>query len=249
MDTLFIGTNCIHLVKVDSTNSYLSMAAGNLPEGTVIYADEQLAGRGQKGAVWVSETGKNLTASVLLKPGFLAAGEIFFLNKAVSLAVHATVGTFIDPHRVKIKWPNDILVDNRKIAGILIENQIGAGGVNRSIVGIGININQENFPGEDLSNATSLLREGIRGKTPDGLLSILCRQLERFYLLLKAGRTNVLRNEYLDHLFQRGDEAMYRIDGKIESGRIISVAKDGKLIVEFGEGKRNFDMKEIEFLI
>src|ERR1035437_6040925 len=135
METIFIGKNCIEVEKTDSTNSYLSRLLTSLPtsllkergvfEGTVVITNHQEQGRGQRGTTWESEPNKNLTLSILLQPTFLRPDEQFELNKAISLGVAEFVAGLLSPFEggkgdVKIKWPNDIYIGNKKVAGILI---------------------------------------------------------------------------------------------------------------------------------
>ncbi|HPH88516.1 MAG TPA: biotin--[acetyl-CoA-carboxylase] ligase, partial [Chitinophagales bacterium] len=150
----------MHLPSVDSTNTYAkSLIAKSSPiDGTVILADEQFAGRGQSGNVWQSEAGKNLTFSIIYQTSFLLATEQFYLNMAVSLGIWSMVNSKLSIEKnkeltihdsrftTKIKWPNDIYVNNQKIAGILIENTISGMHLKHSVIGVGLNVNQEQFP-------------------------------------------------------------------------------------------------------
>src|ERR1035437_6675835 len=157
METIFIGKNCIEIEKTDSTNSYLSKLLGEktLFEGTVVITNRQEMGRGQRGTTWESEPNKNLTLSILLHPTFLRPDEQFQLNKAISLGVAGfVVGVLQVDVDVKIKWPNDIYIRNKKVAGILIENSVSGNNLQHSIIGIGINVNQEKFSAK-LPNPTS----------------------------------------------------------------------------------------------
>ena len=128
-NTFFTGKFLLHLPSVDSTNNYAKnyIAKSSPIDGTVILADEQFAGRGQSGNIWLSEAGKNLTFSIIYQTSFLLATEQFYLNMAISLGISAALASILLPDSdlsVKIKWPNDIYVQNKKIAGILIENTI-----------------------------------------------------------------------------------------------------------------------------
>ncbi|RYG09111.1 MAG: biotin--[acetyl-CoA-carboxylase] ligase, partial [Chitinophagaceae bacterium] len=148
--TLFVGQNLIKLSAVDSTNNFLKNLVSNsepLPEGTVIMADDQYAGRGQQNNVWKAEPGKNLTFSLLLRPTFLRLNQQFLLNMAVSIAVNDVLGGLLGS-TVSIKWPNDIYFRNLKMGGMLIENNIVGNGIKTAIIGIGSNVNQQNFEAE-----------------------------------------------------------------------------------------------------
>ena len=147
----------IWLDTIDSTNSEALRRLPELESGTVLAAREQTAGRGQRGNTWFTEPGKNLTFSIVLKFGEgglppLRATEAFWLNYVISVAV----ADFLQSHAIwcKVKWPNDVYVGKNKICGILIENALTGNGLAASVIGIGLNINQREFP--QLANATSL---------------------------------------------------------------------------------------------
>lgn len=142
------------LDSVDSTNSEALRRLGALPSGTVLAAREQTAGRGQRGNTWFSEPGKNLTFSVVMKfpAGFLAAANAFALNCLCSVSVVDFLACY--GVNAAVKWPNDIYVSGRKICGMLLENGLSEGFVSHSVMGIGINVLQTEFP--NLANATSL---------------------------------------------------------------------------------------------
>ncbi|MBD5252288.1 MAG: biotin--[acetyl-CoA-carboxylase] ligase [Bacteroides sp.] len=136
----------IKLDSVDSTSSYLARHLPDAPHGTVVAAREQSAGRGQRGNSWEAAPGLNVTMSLMLRPASLAAVRQFVLSQAVALAVADTVDTLLPPGMTaSVKWPNDIYVGDRKIAGILIENVLDGARVSRSIVGLGLNVNQARF--------------------------------------------------------------------------------------------------------
>lgn len=147
----------IHLQEVESTNTWLTAAADRdlLPHGTVVTAHGQTAGRGQRGNTWESAPGANITMSVLLRPEGLPPARQFVISQAVSLAIVRWLDPMLPGHTVAIKWPNDIYVDDCKICGILIENAITVGTITRSVVGIGLNVNQPRFV-SDAPNPVSL---------------------------------------------------------------------------------------------
>lgn len=160
------GFHTLWLDSVDSTNSEALRRLPSLPSGTVLAAVEQTAGRGQRGNTWFSETGKNLTFSVVLKSLDFPAAEAFRLNCLCSVAV----SDFLSAYGIasSVKWPNDIYVSGRKICGMLLENGLSDGSVAYSVMGIGINVNQTEFP--NLANATSVVLEvhpaRAEGNTP-----------------------------------------------------------------------------------
>ncbi|MFA6945325.1 MAG: biotin--[acetyl-CoA-carboxylase] ligase [Pedobacter sp.] len=246
---LFIGQYLITLKEVDSTNTFLKDALSKstpLLDGTVILAEKQFAGRGQASNSWQSEPGKNLTFSILLNPGFLSIERQFDLNKAISLALNDVLNKYT-PGNAFIKWPNDCYIGNKKIGGILIENIVHGNIIKHAIIGIGLNINQENFPA-GLKNVTSLKQALHQDYDLMILLGELCSSVEARYLQLKSGNTEKLREEYLNKLYLKEEWALFRYDGQIQSGKIKEITAIGQLILETVEGLRYFNNKEIEFI-
>jgi BirA family transcriptional regulator, biotin operon repressor / biotin---[acetyl-CoA-carboxylase] ligase len=246
LKTLFIGQVLMNLSQTESTNKFGSelIRSQKVFEGMVINSNEQTSGRGQRGQSWHSEKGKNLTFSVILKPAFLTIENQFQLSKCVALAIADFISIF-EVKQVKVKWPNDIYVNGRKIAGILIENQIKNGKISYSIVGIGININQIAFPVES-KNPTSLkIITGIDFAL-DNCLELICSCIEKRYLELRSGA--IIDNEYLSKLHQFGEWQNYESEDKIFSGKIIGIANNGKLRMETVNEIKEFDLKEISFI-
>jgi BirA family biotin operon repressor/biotin-[acetyl-CoA-carboxylase] ligase len=247
---LFVGQNFVTLKEVDSTNDFLKNLVSNskpLIEGTVIMAENQYAGRGQQQNGWFTEAGKNLTFSILLKPHFLAIGEQFDLTRAVSLGVCEAFEPLLGPG-LKIKWPNDIYYNNHKLGGILIENMIQGGQIKNSVIGIGLNINQEKFP-DWLPNATSLKQILHRDYDLTALLSDICHNIEAWYLNLKAGNISHVRDSYLSRLYWLNEPRTFNTKKGIVNGTIKNVRYNGLLVVENNIGEElEFSLKEIEFL-
>lgn len=246
MNTLFVGRTTIDLDATDSTNNHaLNVLKSHfMPEGTVVIAYEQFAGRGERHNTWLSEPGENLTLSVVLYPTFLPAVHQFRLNKAISLAIADYLSAYVDD--VKIKWPNDIMIKDKKVAGILIESQLKGSYLSQSIIGIGLNINQREFPG--LPNATSLWRENGEHRNRMLELKSLCGFIEQRYLRLKSGRNELLRKEYVERLYKVDQWLDFEdIDG-VFHGRLINVEPSGRLLVERKGGEiRSYAHKEIKF--
>ena len=168
-ETLYIGKNIIELDVVDSTNNYASKLVANF----------QGEGKGQRGNVWSSEPGKNLTFSLVLNPKRVAPSEAFVISKIVSLAICKYLESVIDED-VFIKWPNDIYVGEKKICGILIENQFKGNNFEYAIIGIGLNVNQTNF--QNLPRVTSLFLESKKELDLKSVLTELLKSIEIFYL-------------------------------------------------------------------
>lgn len=185
----------------------------------------------------------NLTFSLLLKPHFMLARQQFDLTMAISLGVFDFLSARI-PGRVKIKWPNDLLIGEKKIVGILIENGLAGEQIQQSIVGIGLNINQFSF---SIDTATSLkLETGLEFVNNDELNSLL-EKLEGRYLQLRAGRRLELLTTYLKNLYRVGEEHSFLANGQKLQGRIEGVDESGRLKIHTNGIDRFFGLKEISF--
>jgi len=253
MKTLFIGQNSIHLVLVDSTNSYASelLRQTKPVEGTLIYTFEQHNGRGQRGNLWECQPNKNATFSLILYPAFLPAEKQFLLTKITSLAAADLMAEILSlsdkTGDIRIKWPNDIYIGNKKITGILIETSLRENSVQSAIVGIGININQLIF--NTTATATSLAL--LTNKEYDLMQCIerLCELLEARYLQLKAGKFETINSEYTQRLYQLNDWKDYVCDKQTFKGKIIGVSALGRLQIELeSKETKEFTLKEIVFL-
>ena len=247
--TLFVGQNLVKLSEIDSTNNYLKKELSNtkpLAEGTVIMADHQSAGRGQHGNVWVTEKGRNLTISILLKPIFLNPKQQFVLNKAVSLGINDCLSAIIGED-CKIKWPNDIYYKDRKLGGVLIENTVAGTQLKTSVVGIGVNVNQQNF-GAGAERATSLSKILQQDYPLHDLLRQLCKSIENRYLQLKENGHFCLHKEYLDRLYRLDELYRYSIGGQIYNGTIKGVSEQGYLLLQIGDELKALDLKQVKFI-
>lgn len=246
---LFVGHKIVTLSEIDSTNNFLKQTLSKstpFSEGTVIMAENQTAGRGQMQNVWVSEPGKNLTFSVLLMPRFLAIPKQFELNKAISLALCDVLTKYFGTS-ARIKWPNDSYIGNQKIAGMLIENMVQASQIRHAIIGIGLNVNQTDFP-PSLQNVTSFKKILHTDYDLHILLAEICKAIEVRYLQLKAGKLAELHADYVDKLYRVNEWHQFKIDGQIQPGKIYGVSPEGYLQVETEHGFRQFGLKEIEFI-
>jgi BirA family biotin operon repressor/biotin-[acetyl-CoA-carboxylase] ligase len=243
-----MSLSIITLDEARSTNTVLAEMC-DATHGTVVTARAQTAGRGQRGNTWESEPGKNLTFSLMLRPRNIAARRQFELSMAVSLGIVEALDKYLDASRLTIKWPNDIYYDNLKLAGILIENSLSAGGIDRSIVGVGLNVNQTRFV-SDAPNPVSL--SGICGHEfdLDTVLTEVCTSiLERFDAHDAGGTDTALVEAYRRRLW-RGDGRYYPWhdvrDGRLLSGVITNVRTDGTLEVTDTDGnKAEYLFKEI----
>lgn len=239
----------MHLIKVNainSTNSFARDLFRDKPQSplTCIVAKKQLEGRGQRGTTWDAEEGKNLTFSVLLpKPNVLPAQQ-FIISAAVAISLLNTLKKFELP-RLKIKWPNDILSANRKIAGILIENILSDGKLAASIVGVGLNVNQEWF--EDLPKAGSMKMATQKDHDLDLVLETLLKDLKTGLTNISEENIHQILSTYEKHLFRREVPSTFRLpQGHLFTGVINGVTPQGKLLVQDEEDQlKEFDLKEV----
>jgi len=258
-NTLFTGKVYYRFDELPSTNDWAAelLAKSKPPEGTVIRADSQSAGRGQFGSRWESAAGKNLTLSVVLYPTWLEAPAQFYLSMAVALALRdaadlSAPGTFSQSPNPSpqslIKWPNDLYLGQRKVAGILIQNGLSGQFLQSSIVGIGLNVNQTEFD-PALPNPTSMALYFGRSFDRDKVAGSLFECLERRYLQLKSGQREALKAEYERSLYRLGERSHFvRATNGVEfDGIIRGVTEEGRLRVETGAGEANYDLKEIKF--
>jgi len=247
---LFVGQNLLTLKEVDSTNNFLKNLLTNskpVPEGTVIMAESQFAGRGQQNNKWHAEPGKNLTFSLLLQPHFLDIAHQFDLNRAVSIGVYDALYPLLGDG-LKIKWPNDIYYRDKKLGGMLIENLLQGSRIKNSIIGIGLNINQERFP-DDAANATSVKQILQRDYQLNDILADICNNIEAWYLKLKSGKTDSIRDTYLSRLYWFNEEKQFRTaTGHVFTGTITGVKDNGLLMVQHNDTETTYNLKEIEFL-
>ncbi|WP_379086768.1 biotin--[acetyl-CoA-carboxylase] ligase [Pedobacter sp. UC225_65] len=248
--TLFVGQNLINLLAVDSTNNFLKNLLSKsepLPEGTVIMAEDQFAGRGQQQNSWHAEPGKNLTFSLFLKPTFLPLNQQFLLNMAISIAINNALSVYL-PKGLSIKWPNDIYFNHQKLGGVLIENAIMGNTIKNAIIGIGLNINQPTFPEELSTKATSLYQILQENVNLHKLLAEICSQIESLYLQLKANNYTLLMQNYVDKLYKINETSLFRQNGEVFEGMITGVTTTGLLNVVRDNETSQYNFKEIEFL-
>ncbi len=244
------GIEIIRLNEVDSTQDELRTRVMSDPiqEGTVVTARKQGKGRGLGENVWESEEGANLLMSLLWKPVFLHVSQQFLLTKVVSLAVADLMQSIIQQSDIRIKWPNDVYVGDRKIAGILIENSIIGEQFQYCLIGIGININQTAFS-KTLPNPVSLSQLKGNELSIDHCLQLLCEFLDQKLLQLKNDIRS-LNTDYLNRLYRFNTTAPFLIDKKQIEARITGVSPFGMLQLAMPDGKTaEFDMKQIKFIM
>ena len=232
--------------SLDSTNSEALRHLADYPSGTVLAAREQTAGRGQRGNTWFTEPGRNLTFSIVLKHVGLKAADSIRLNALTSVAV----ASFLERYGVNpvIKWPNDIYVGGRKICGMLIENSLDGNMLGSSVIGIGINLNQREFP--QLANATSLVLCTGKEEPLEEALNVF---LDIFEGLLPSLGSESLWESYASHLFRQGETARYHdLLRDVEfSGVIEGVEPDGRLRIRDLDAScaRLYRFKEVGYIL
>lgn len=239
----------IHIRETNSTNNYLKelLQTQNVDEGTVVWADFQSAGKGQRGNGWESEAGKNILFSIVLFPGFIKAGEQFILSQIVSLAVANCLQEYTEG--ISIKWPNDIYWNEKKICGILLENTILEDNIGHSVAGIGININQENFR-SDAPNPVSLKQITNRDYNLEEILKTVVDNINVYYQQIKIGKTDSLIKQYKESLFRKDGYHLYNDGESNFLARIEDVNSSGILILKTKEDKeRHFAFKEVKYII
>ncbi|HAN18472.1 MAG: biotin--[acetyl-CoA-carboxylase] ligase [Bacteroidetes bacterium GWC2_33_15] len=239
----------IWLKSTSSTNDYASelLKTENPEEGTILITENQTTGKGLGKNTWESETGKNLTFSIILYPDFLEASQQFLISKVVALGIQKYLS--LKTRHVTIKWPNDIYFNDKKIAGILIENSIMGDRIKHSIIGIGININQTEFI-SNAPNPVSLKQiTGDNYLLQDELVE-LKYHIAKFYSKLRNKQFKEIDREYLLNLYKykvwhdfKSRDTLFRakITGVNEFGHLQVLTPDDEI--------REFDLKEIEFII
>lgn len=247
----------VHLESIRSTNTYVAEHASDMAHGTVVYADCQTAGRGQRGNSWESADFRNITMTMLLRPIAVKPSCQFWLSEAVALAVVHTLDRYVD-EGVSVKWPNDIYWHDKKICGILVEHSLSGGAIVHTIAGIGLNINQEAF----VSNAPNpvSLHQIIGHDTPlDEVLHFLSEELLRLADSL-PDNARALHQKFLSRLYRNRGFHTYRnveprdaehlAAGETFEAEIADVASDGILTLRLADGRQpRYAFKEVEFVI
>ncbi len=246
--SLFIGQEQVILPSCHSTNQVAAdlMAEGKAKDGLLVITNDQTAGKGQRGNSWESQPFQNLTFSLVLKPKFLPIQHQFDLTVITSLALVQSLEK-LGLSEVSIKWPNDIFLDSRKLAGILIENTLRADLLESTIIGIGLNVNQSKFK---TPAATSMRLETGQLFILDEVLAVLLSEFQHLYQELQSETSQHLRQRYLRYLHWMGQEHMF-INNRTKTpfkGSIQGIDEYGKLQIAKDNGIVTFDFKEVAFL-
>jgi len=246
---LAIGHAFVELESVDSTNNYAmeGAAAGTLAHGALVFAHDQWAGKGQRGRDWTSQPGENIVLSAVIEPVALPSTGGFALSVAVALACHDLFSRYAGPETTSIKWPNDLYWNDRKAGGILIENHFNGERWLFAIAGMGININQVEFP-PTAKNPVSLRQ--ITGKTFNSLQ--LARELggilDKRYAELVAGEAAQQLRQYNERLYGRGREVRLKKENAVFRTVVEGVSQQGELLTK-DVLERRFGFGEVEWLI
>lgn len=239
--------NMIKVEELSSTNDYASEIVhnGSVPDFTIVMTEFQTKGRGQRGNYWVSNAGENLLFSIVVHPTEILIKEQFILSQAVSVALCELVSLYCDS--VCIKWPNDIYVGDKKIAGILIENSLHKKEIETAIIGIGLNVNQLAFAG--VPNPTSLRAECGHELNRDEVLTQFLSRFRQLYSEISSNAV-AIRSEYKARLYEYGKMRQYKDATGVFSGQILDVDTDGQLLIADANGDlRRYYFKEVAYLL
>ena len=235
-----------HLGTTTSTNDDARDA--KYRHGDIVWAEHQTAGRGQRGHKWLSPEGENLTFTMVVEPRFLAVAEQFLLCEAMSVALTDTFAAYgID---TRIKWTNDIYAGDRKLEGVLIEHNYSGQTLSRSLLGIGINVNQTKFD-PSLPNPVSMAQLTGRRYDRREVLETFERCMLARYGQLEHGDRKALQHDYRNRMYALGEMRPFRYpDGSLTRGAIQGVRPSGELILRHEDGSiRAYLFKEIEFVL
>lgn len=243
--------NTIILEVTDSSNNYAKqlIAEKKAEHGTVVLAYCQENGKGHAGNHWESETKKNLLMSLVLFPEFLPAEKQFYLSKIVSLALIELLEEEIKEEKVTIKWPNDIYSDDKKLAGILIENSVSGHYMHSSVVGIGLNVNQENFSSA-LPNPVSIKQITGKNYSIEEMAARFQDKFYEWYIHLEHQQITAIDINYFNKLYRKNEWSLFRKNDAEFEARINGIGEYGQLILEERDGRLSeYQFKEVEFII
>lgn len=237
---------------VDSTSRYLRDEADNLwvdgKDFVAVTATHQTAGRGQRGNAWQSQSGKNLLLSILLRPGCaLEVSGQFLLSQAVALSIHSAMECY--GVETRLKWPNDVYAGNRKLGGILVELDYSGAFVEQAIVGIGLNVNQAEFPPMDRVPVSMKMLLGRDIPVEDVLHDVLCL-FNRYYNELRWGSKETISSEYRELLLGLGEQREFIDSAGSFTATIEGVEPNGRLLLRRSDGSLSrYCFKEVEQLL
>ena len=239
-----IGSNIIFLPEVDSTNNYIAklISEGNIGHGTVILAEKQTAGRGQRGNTWRTSSENQFTASIYLSTAFLSVHHAPYLNKALAVGVAQTVKGILG-ESVRLKWPNDILVKDKKLGGILIEGNIKNQQLEYVVFGLGINLKKE----EAVERSTSVEDFDFH-LSPFEFLTFLLPKIQLQFERCQKFEFKGIQQEYLDFLWRLNeDQLISESGGETFMGRIVNVDETGSVVIESMNEVKSYGLQEVRF--
>ncbi len=242
LDTEYLGRNFIYLEKVDSTNKYLLNEKSMEKFGTVVLAEEQTAGRGRMGRTWISRPERNLTFSILINEE-LENFKLSHLNLTAALSVAMALENLYQLN-VNLKWPNDVLIGKKKIAGILIETVMRGEKIERAVVGIGINVNQEFFHGEFEIEPTSIKNETRAEINRERLLSEVLNIFEENLFMLEKSPKKIL-DMWRSRCKMIGAKVKVNDGTNVKVGKFIDIDDDGYLILLRGENEEKIAFGDV----
>jgi len=242
------GHALIELESVTSTNMFLQLLLnkGSAEQGLIVKAAFQGEGKGMSKNSWFSEKGKNLLMSMLHYSDALTTQKQFFISKCCAIGVAKAIDRMIGVEMSHIKWPNDVYINSKKVAGILIQSSIKGDNIQYSLLGIGVNINQNQFP---LENATSIMLETGQKFELAEFLSYLIEELDASLDKLSEFNYESINNVYYKKLIGYQKWLRYKKDDELFDGRILTIEDDGHLLMEMKNGeKQHFAVKEISLV-
>ena len=252
-NTQYIGKQFLYLTTCHSTNDLAKTlnSRGLCKNGMVIFTENQTHGRGQQGTSWLSEPGQNLTFSIILRLAHLSLSSQFLFNKALSIHLLGFFRTyFSDPTLAfHIKWPNDVYLNGKKIAGMLVENSLSGSHITASVLGIGLNVNQQVFDFPTASSLSVALQQPIdRYQLLNSLLLYLDENLPLNFESLSMAEIQTIHKVYDATLWGLHRQRWYQAAADPFIATLKGVDEQGLLILETNEGIERFEIKSIQFL-
>lgn len=247
-NTLFTGKILIREPEMLSTNDFgkILISKTNPIDGTVIITDAQTKGKGQGNNTWVTKPGENLTFSIIYNTSFLKASQQFYISMAIANGVYLALSEAIPNQVFKIKWPNDLICQQKKVGGILIENSIMGQYLKYSIVGIGINVNQSDFNG--LHHASSLKKISQKEFDLNTVLNWLCEKIEQQFLILKQGKFNAILKMYNHNLYRKDENVAFKKEDALVHGIVKEVNDNGQLGLEAFNQIQYFNHGQLQWI-
>ena len=232
------------LDQVDSTNSYALdlVRQGKADQGMVVTASYQLKGQGQRGKTWDSEPGSNALFTIVYFPD-CKVEEQFIKNQGVAVGLARAIRRIMDRGGVNIKWPNDIYIDRKKVAGILIQNVLSGKKIDHMVIGIGINVNQTLFD-QALPNPVSLRQVTGESYDVDDIIMQVVRAIDETFF---SEDPAAIHREYLEQLYLRGVLSSFKSEGESFKGAIQGISSSGELLISTVNGMRSFSFGDLEY--